>query len=374
MICDVIGKKHWIVILQFVFLLCFVYMLFKLFALGTPVALQLIGEKLESMPFMVVLIIFYGVGLFMFLLPPVPGVPVYVAAGSICVTRGLKEDGLTFYPAVIMVSLWALLIKLSAVVCQQKGFGEGLGSSVSIKMLVGVHTPTIRAIELILKRPGLSVGKVCILCGGPDWPTSVLTGILKLSLFQMLLGTLPCFGLIMPCVLAGAALSQPDMASMSPMFMMAAAASQGGMGIAAMLFIAREQERSYEILSKELPEHAELIQKSNEETIAGERLKRALAWKKVGIPQKAALLIACCIGWGICALATVAGTSCFRAYAIGTPLNASFVDGGLEGKTINVLVNPGGFACVGGLFFSLAVYYVYKTLNKFMLKMPPDTE
>ena len=36
---------------------------------------SILGEKLESMPFMVVLIIFYGVGLFMFLLPPIPRRP-----------------------------------------------------------------------------------------------------------------------------------------------------------------------------------------------------------------------------------------------------------------------------------------------------------
>ena len=33
-----------------------------------------------------------------------------------------------------------------------------------------------------LKRPGLDMGKVGILCGGPDWPTSVLTGLLKCKL------------------------------------------------------------------------------------------------------------------------------------------------------------------------------------------------
>lgn len=38
---------------------------------------------------------------------------------------------------------------------------------------------------------------------GPDWPTSVLTGILGLPLLPMLLGTLPVALLIAPCVLAG---------------------------------------------------------------------------------------------------------------------------------------------------------------------------
>merc|ERR1719476_652816 len=42
-----------------------------------------------------------------------------------------------------------------------------------------------------------------ILCGGPDWPTSVLAGILRLSLWQCLLGTSPIILTIAPTVLTG---------------------------------------------------------------------------------------------------------------------------------------------------------------------------
>ena len=38
---------------------------------------------------------------------------------------------------------------------------------------------------------GFALGKVCILVAGPDFPTSVLCGILKLNVPQMLLGTTP---------------------------------------------------------------------------------------------------------------------------------------------------------------------------------------
>jgi hypothetical protein len=60
-----------------------------------------------------------------------------------------------------------------------------------------------QAIKVILSAPGLTLQKVSILCGGPDWPTSVLTGILRLQLSQMLIGSIPIFFLIAPCVLAG---------------------------------------------------------------------------------------------------------------------------------------------------------------------------
>ena len=48
---------------------------------------------------------------------------------------------------------------------------------------------------------------VTILVGGPDWPTSVLCGILGLDLLPILLGTLPVFLLILPTVMGGAFLS-----------------------------------------------------------------------------------------------------------------------------------------------------------------------
>merc|ERR1712136_321499 len=76
------------------------------------------------------------------------------------------------------------------------------------------------AIEKILKQPGLGVQKVLILCGGPDWPTSVLTGILRLPVGQMLIGTLPCFILLMPAVLAGASLTEPDASKFSTILVM----------------------------------------------------------------------------------------------------------------------------------------------------------
>jgi hypothetical protein len=49
-----------------------------------------------------------------------------------------------------------------------------------------VNSVTIRAVKKILSKPGMSLEKVYILVGGPDWPTSVLTGILKLKLSQVM--------------------------------------------------------------------------------------------------------------------------------------------------------------------------------------------
>jgi len=86
---------------------------------------------------------------------------------------------------------------------QQKVFGQLLGSLHSVRQTVGVHKPFIRAVELILRRPGLSPGKVAILCGGPDWPVSVLAGILRIPLWECLLGTCPILISLVPMTLVG---------------------------------------------------------------------------------------------------------------------------------------------------------------------------
>ena len=86
--------------------------------------------------------IFFGIGLTMFLLPPVPGVPVYFAGGIILTKAAEREMG--FSAALIFTIFVCYLIKLTAIVMQQKGIGERMGSSVRVKSFVGVNSPSSR--------------------------------------------------------------------------------------------------------------------------------------------------------------------------------------------------------------------------------------
>lgn len=104
--------------------------------------------------------------------------------------------------------LESLVLKICAV-CGQYGIGYFMGKSTKVRQMVGVDKALIRAIERILQVRGLKLPKVSILVGGPDWPTSVLCGIMKLSLFQCCLGTLPVVIVSAPCVIAGALLAGP---------------------------------------------------------------------------------------------------------------------------------------------------------------------
>lgn len=77
------------------------------------------------------------------------------------------------------------------------------GKSVAIRQMVGVNTDAIRAMRVVLSEPGFRPSKVYILVGGPDWPVSVLCGILGLDLMPILIGTIPVIALVVPTALTG---------------------------------------------------------------------------------------------------------------------------------------------------------------------------
>lgn len=163
------------------------------------VFLAWLSSLLSSLNFGLIVAMVWLSGMCCFLLPPVPGVPVYIFGGLIVA----DQCPAGFWPGVAICIVLSFFMKLCACAMQQKLIGEMLGHSVSIKQQVGIHKSGIRAIECVLRDKGFTVGKVAILCGGPDWPTSVMAGVLKLPLIQMLIGTIPIIFFIAPCVMTG---------------------------------------------------------------------------------------------------------------------------------------------------------------------------
>jgi len=141
------------------------------------------------------------VGLSLFMLPPIPGLPIYLTGGIVLVSVGRETMGLI--NAIAYATSIALGTKLLACVIQQKVIGGMLGGFVSVKQMVAVNSDGIRAMRLILSEEGITARKVSVLVGGPDWPTSVLCGILGLDLLPILYGSLPVILVILPTVLTG---------------------------------------------------------------------------------------------------------------------------------------------------------------------------
>merc|ERR1711957_436389 len=85
-----------------------------------------------------------------------------------------------------------------------------MSQSTKIRQLVAINSGPIRAANLILSDKKITLAKVAFLIGGPDWPTSVLCGILRLDLLQCLLGTIPVILVSTPCVISGAFVADPS--------------------------------------------------------------------------------------------------------------------------------------------------------------------
>ena len=177
------------------------YTLTVIAAKFTTLFLSWLIEETRNMDLASVTGILFFVGVIMFLLPPVPGAPIYLTLGIVIVPVGRETLGLGGCIAYAMAV--SLVLKLFATFLQQVMIGGMLQGSLNVRQMVGINTSLIRGMKLALAEPGLDAAKICILCGGPDWPTSVLCGIMGLNVIPVLIGTLPVAILIVPTVLAG---------------------------------------------------------------------------------------------------------------------------------------------------------------------------
>lgn len=193
--------------------------------------------------------IFVPTGVVMFLLPPVPGTPVYLAGGILltriaepefgsfidgdrcqeirapCLDGGAPDANGTcasgetwadrstgnyegcdggFWLGLLYAVCICFILKLFSSALQQKLIGERLGYRVGVRSMIGINSDLVKAIRHILMQPGMKRDKVMCLCGGPDWPTSVTAGILGCKLGRTLYGTLPVMIIVATSAMAGA--------------------------------------------------------------------------------------------------------------------------------------------------------------------------
>eukprot|EP00927_Polykrikos_kofoidii_P030709 TRINITY_DN26436_c0_g1_i1.p1 TRINITY_DN26436_c0_g1~~TRINITY_DN26436_c0_g1_i1.p1 ORF type:complete len:824 (+),score=131.06 TRINITY_DN26436_c0_g1_i1:66-2474(+) len=162
-----------------------------------------LNEKMEAWTLWACLVLLFVVEMALFLFPPVAGQPLYMIAAIVIVPK-FGYFGRDFFWGVVVSIVFCYVLKLLAVAVEQKAIGANFSRSVAIKKFIGVHTTFMKSIRSILSTSGFSVAKVTVLVCGPDWPTSVITGILGLPLLPMLLGSLPVVFLIAPCCVSAA--------------------------------------------------------------------------------------------------------------------------------------------------------------------------
>eukprot|EP00804_Cyclotella_cryptica_P010313 CCRYP_012242-RA/>CCRYP_012242-RA protein AED:0.10 eAED:0.10 QI:0/0.84/0.75/1/0.73/0.55/20/4684/1413 len=175
----------------------------------TVVFLSWLIMETSDFGLLIVTAIMWVAGAIMFLLPPVPGVPVYLTLGIVLPAQG--HELLGWVGSAAYSILIGLLLKLFSSAIQQKVIGERLSHYVKVRQFVGINSTLMRAMRLVVGTDGLTISKVAILIGGPDWPTSVLCGIMRLSLPQILLGTVPVVFLTIPTCVTGTFLYMASM-------------------------------------------------------------------------------------------------------------------------------------------------------------------
>lgn len=189
----------WVLVMQWCYLWGWLLILNKVMPIFLNLLLAWVSATISDLPFELICAATFAMGMFLFMLPPVPGPPIYLFGGFVITDK----CPLGFWWGALICITLCFILKLTACAIQQKLIGGYLSHKLWVKQACGVHTPLMRAIERVIKKPGLSFGKVMILCGGPDWPTSVLAGILGISLFQCELGTCPIIVSVAPLALSG---------------------------------------------------------------------------------------------------------------------------------------------------------------------------
>ncbi len=164
MVLQVIVAKITVVFLSWYVNVC-------LFTLPFPQLLMLfllfrrLIEEMSDLGLGFVTIIMFITGVIMFLLPPVPGVPVYLTLGIVLPAQGHNMMG---WVGSIAYSVGVgLLLKLFSSAIQQKMIGEQLANYVKVRQFIGINSTLMKAMRLVLREDGLSVPKVAILIGGP---------------------------------------------------------------------------------------------------------------------------------------------------------------------------------------------------------------
>jgi len=342
----------------------------------TYVFLSWLNEMLMEISLIAVIAIFTFMGLLMFLLPPVPGIPVYVTSGMIVATKA-ANDGMGLGVGCLIAVATSFVLKLLAC-CGQYSIGMALGKSIYIQKLVGVDKVPIRAVEKILKVPGLSPSKVAILVGGPDWPTSVLCGILKLNLGQILWGTCPVIFVSSPCVLAGAFLAsgsalcaseippgeeEDSQGTFASTFMIIAGLGQLGSAVLAMYYMSETVQTHGDELAKPRKEHEPIEELTRQKEHYVRCYNDVTEWAVLDKSRKPILVASSVMMVLSVDVFILLDNYCFREFEVSSRIRCSFEDGGLRhpsephGSVLNLIYVPFGFLALL-LFFTACVLHI----------------
>lgn len=336
------------------------------FAKFTSVLLALINESLVGWPVFPVSAAMFAIGFCIFLLPPAPGPPIYVVMGIVIVSCALGQ-GWTFGQALAWATCTAFTMKLAFTFAAQKFIGEPLSRDETIRGWCELHKPYMRAMESILQKEGLTVAKVTLLVGGPDWPVAVLCGILRLPPWQVQLGTSPVLlQSVFPCVLAGALMltrSEDDRKSfgMAEVTLAIAGVIQAASAAVAFFHVQETLECKYDELSQPREEDSKLVELEAWHDELNRCFWKELSWELLPCWIRSTLFLALfCMEVSVLLLTgpwdKLIGRSCFKTFGL-----QSSVAKDLHGNPFAIM-RPLGWVALAFATLSatlLVIFYTY---------------
>ena len=236
-----------------------------------------------------------------------------------------------FWAAIVFASIITFILKMCAIFLEQVAIGMNLGKKLVVRQFVQINSTEMRAIRVLLEVPGFNWKKCVILLGGPDWPTSVLTGILRLSVFQCLLGSSPFLILNTPTVIGGSLQlrrAEGDMwATLANVGFAMSALTQGSATSLCTYYIFDTADKRREELEA-MPDDEEV--KALEEKSAREAAFYAAAteWKtKVPGNIKVVLFLASVLCGSFFFMSTLLGSQCWVSVDVADPISGPPLNG-----------------------------------------------
>ncbi|GMI36871.1 hypothetical protein TeGR_g4212 [Tetraparma gracilis] len=316
-----------------------------------------------------------AIGITLFLLPPVPGVPIYFVSGLMLV--GVCEKDMGLGGGTIYCICLGLVLKLCACTLQQKMIGENFKSNVGIRQMCNVNSDLMRTMKVILSRPGLSMAKCSILIGGPDWPTSVLCGIMGLDLLPVLVGTIPVLLLIAPTVASGLFVFLTDRyewaGTLSTVCLSATGMAQSASMVMAAYYLEQAVRDEKDEIAK-IPIDQEVADADAKQEAKDAVFAKCTEWKVLPTYMKVNLLAAHFEMQVSCYLTMLFSTSCFAAFE----MTSSIDDLGSGNPLMNLVLGPGWIAialfAVSGLQLFAFGKWAGGQVNQYNLEHPAEEE
>jgi len=330
---------------------------------GAVLFLAWLVDVLSGLSRGVVILLFILIGVAMFLLPPVPGPPVYLTGGILVV--GNLEPDYGFWPATFICIGVCWFTKLLACALQQKMIGEQLSGFTRVRQMVGINSLQMRAIRFCLEEKGLTLPKVAILCGGPDWPTSVLCGILKLSLFQCMLGTMPVLVLFLGYTTIAGALqlkvgscgtttTVPASGSwnmLNSVFLALAFMSMMATSFGAVYFMEKTIETKREALDA-MPIDEEVMELEKAQEERDDAYQRVSEWSALSRSSKILLWFSAVTGVLSCQLGVVLSQRAFASFSVSCPV------------AVKDVVKPPGWISIGLITACMVSVKIFSRIQK----------